>query len=66
MGDHQSLVASLRQSTYYPLFKDEVAAWEGKLSLLQVLCLPGRRPRLLPAALKLEGSVVYYTLCAAA
>ncbi len=26
VGDHQSLVASLRQSTYYNLFKDEVSA----------------------------------------
>lgn len=36
VGDHQSLVASLRQSSYYPLFKDEVSVWEGKLALLQV------------------------------
>ena len=36
VGDHQSLVASLRQSSFYHLFKDEVASWENKLSLLQV------------------------------
>lgn len=36
VGDHQSLVASLRQSAYYHLFKDEVASWEGKLAVLQV------------------------------
>lgn len=36
VGDHQSLVASLRQSAYYHLFKDEVASWEGKLAILQV------------------------------
>jgi len=35
VGDHQSLVASLRQSSYYHLFKDEVASWEMKLSVLQ-------------------------------
>ena len=36
VGDHQSLVASLRQSSFYHLFKDEVASWEMKLSILQV------------------------------
>jgi len=36
VGDHQSLVASLRQSSYYPQFKDEVSSWEMKLSILQV------------------------------
>lgn len=34
VGDHQSLVASLRQSAYYNMFKDEVSMWEGKLAFL--------------------------------
>ena len=45
VGDHQSLVASLRTSAYYNMFKDEVSSWEGKLGLLQV----GILPRCLPA-----------------
>ncbi|GLI62890.1 cytoplasmic dynein 1b heavy chain [Volvox africanus] len=35
VGDNQSLVASLKQSNYYTLFKDEVLSWENKLSFLQ-------------------------------
>nr|ADI46936.1 DHC1bm [Volvox carteri f. nagariensis] len=35
VGDHQSLIASLKQSSYYGMFKDEVLSWESKLSFLQ-------------------------------
>lgn len=35
VGDNQSLVASLKQSSYYNMFKDEVSSWENKLSFLQ-------------------------------
>lgn len=35
VGDHQSLVASLKQSNFYSLFKDEVSSWENKLAFLQ-------------------------------
>ncbi|GFR50179.1 hypothetical protein Agub_g12346, partial [Astrephomene gubernaculifera] len=35
VGDNQSLVASLKQSGYYNMFKDEVSSWENKLSFLQ-------------------------------
>nr|ADI46856.1 DHC1bf [Volvox carteri f. nagariensis] len=35
VGDNQSLVASLKQSNYYGMFKDEVSSWEAKLSFLQ-------------------------------
>nr|BCL66104.1 cytoplasmic dynein 1b heavy chain [Volvox africanus] len=35
VGDNQSLVASLKQSNYYSMFKDEVSTWENKLSFLQ-------------------------------
>jgi dynein heavy chain 2 len=35
VGDHQSMVASLKQSSYLHLFKDEVNNWEGKFGFLQ-------------------------------
>ncbi|MEW5298927.1 MAG: hypothetical protein WDW36_001997 [Sanguina aurantia] len=35
VGDNQSLVASLRGSSFYNMFKDEISTWEGKLSFLQ-------------------------------
>ena len=35
VGDHQSMVASLKQSPLLPLFKDEVSNWEGKFGFLQ-------------------------------
>ncbi|KAG2486208.1 hypothetical protein HYH03_015170 [Edaphochlamys debaryana] len=35
VGDNQSLVASLKQSSYYNMFKDEVSSWENRLSFLQ-------------------------------
>eukprot|EP00878_Enallax_costatus_P024703 GHUV01026383.1.p1 GENE.GHUV01026383.1~~GHUV01026383.1.p1 ORF type:complete len:1576 (+),score=459.42 GHUV01026383.1:1611-6338(+) len=34
LGNHQSLVASLKTSHYYSMFKDEVASWESRLSTL--------------------------------
>ncbi|KAG1663699.1 hypothetical protein FOA52_013267 [Chlamydomonas sp. UWO 241] len=35
VGDHQSMVASLKSSVMYHLFKDEVTTWEGKFGFLQ-------------------------------
>ena len=35
VGDHQSMVASLKQSPYFPLFKDEVNNWDYKFGFLQ-------------------------------
>ncbi|WIA17572.1 hypothetical protein OEZ85_014399 [Tetradesmus obliquus] len=34
LGNHQSLVASLKMSAYHHLFKDEVASWESRLATL--------------------------------
>ncbi|KAL0047749.1 hypothetical protein WJX82_010930, partial [Trebouxia sp. C0006] len=34
VGDHQSLVASLKQAAYFHLFKDEAGAWERRLAVL--------------------------------
>lgn len=35
VGDHQSMVASLKQSPYFPIFKDEVNNWDFKFGFLQ-------------------------------
>ncbi|KAL3130926.1 hypothetical protein ABBQ38_000251 [Trebouxia sp. C0009 RCD-2024] len=34
VGDHQSLVASLKQAAYFHLFKDEAGVWEQRLAVL--------------------------------
>ncbi|DBA90074.1 TPA: hypothetical protein ACH3X2_004335 [Trebouxia sp. C0005] len=34
VGDHQSLVASLKQAAYFHLFKDEAGVWERRLAVL--------------------------------
>jgi dynein heavy chain 2, cytosolic len=35
VGDQQSLVASLRLSTYFSMFQDQIEGWDKRLGILQ-------------------------------